>query len=100
MNKFCFWGIALVATLGLLGVSLAYPPGAPVSDGEAATLVGGQDCFDYASGMCLVDPCDLTGFTKVRPNPYGEYHIASEYCGPDSTVCVAHYIDLLPCVPK
>jgi hypothetical protein len=64
MKRFYFaWGIAVVATFGLLAVAAANPLArTPVTDGEAAAVLGG------ATGTCAClgqRPCDPPCGTTV-----------------------------------
>jgi len=99
-KQFCVWGIALVAILGLVGLSLTYSSAAPVPDEEAAKLVGGAPtCYDIIPARCLVAPCTYSGLYKQgNPNPSGSYFKGAAYCGPDTSKCVEFYSDPAPCI--
>jgi len=102
MKKFYFaWGFAVVATFALLGMSAANPfAGTPVTDDEAAQILGGQTgcgCLEFA-------PCNGTGGCKASlyfgsiscslPNQVGY----SPYkCGPNSG-CNNGYYSYGPCI--
>jgi hypothetical protein len=101
VTKLCSWGIPLVATLALLGVALAYPDASgPVSDREAAQLVGGATCYScvyfnnvdcddqvLCPGQCWnVDiPCGPQSWTTTIP------------CG-NNAGCNTLYCGLVNCV--
>jgi hypothetical protein len=109
MTKFCcVWGLALVATLGLLGGALAYPDAlAPVSDNEAAALVGGAnpcDCWQrytctpapYCTSTVWASPADTSQCT--RTNEYGYNPMTcSQTC---NCSCVTCYGATGPCITK
>jgi hypothetical protein len=105
MIKLCFWGIALVATLGLLGGSLAYPDTlTPTSDDEATQLVGGDQglCLYWRPWYCqqyrLCSATCLTGWANQSPGDQGPaYANGTERCGPD-TSCTVCYCGLSPCI--
>jgi hypothetical protein len=101
------WGVALVATLGLLGGVLAYPdPYASVSNDEAAALVGGTNCDCWSRWNCAApyyctDAIWLTltgGYPCDRPNTYG-YNSIKCGTGPCScTNCASGFSDVGPCI--
>jgi len=98
------WGVASVVVLALLGGSLAYPDAyAPVSDDQAAQLVGGVptncDCFQrlfclqapYCSASCWIAPGDTSLCTQ-----YGVGGNAGR-CGP-ATQCFPCWGIVGPCL--
>jgi hypothetical protein len=102
MKKLCFaWGIALVVTVALLGVSAANPfGGAPVADDEAALIVGGQ----VGCGCLGAFPCDGTGgcsgmlyFGTIRCNLPNTVGYSPTKCGP-TTGCNNGWYSYGPCV--
>jgi hypothetical protein len=101
MNKLCVWGIALVAILGLVGLSLGYPSGAPLADDEAAKLVGGQRaCFDWIPVTCTVGACNMQPncWTPGNSNPAGSQAGSDSYCGPNTVDCVPCKRFFRPCM--
>jgi len=104
MTKLCFWGIALVATLGLLGRSLAYSDGfTPISDDEATQLVGGDqgtNCLYWRPSYCNQYMCSagcLAGYINRSPGDEGPaYWNGTEKCGTGCT-CTVCYCGLTPC---
>jgi hypothetical protein len=100
MNKLlCVWGIALVAILGLVGLSLAYPSAAPVPDDEAANLVGGApSCYDFPPLTCALGRCNLTRYDIGNPNPAGSQFAATTFCGPDTVNCAPCYTFFRSCI--
>jgi hypothetical protein len=112
MTKLYFgWGLALVATLALLGGALVYPDScAPVADDAAAALVGGDGgCDCYSRWNCAAYPwctsaiwLTLTacGQPCDQPNTYG-YN--SQLCGSgpcSSSHCATGYGAVGPCITK
>jgi hypothetical protein len=99
MTKIYFaWGMALVATVCLLSISLGNSSGIPVSDEEGAGLVGGQitDCRYMRTYNCnqtyCTDPCFL-GFATTPGNYERAY---PTNCGTGCT-CTTVYTATFPC---
>jgi hypothetical protein len=100
MTKICFaWGIALVATLGLLGMSLAYPSGGPVGDDESAQVVGGAGpCACYSLGYCNQTGCaNQLYFGRVSCSANNVSGINQMPCG-DGSACLQGWEGFAGCV--
>lgn len=102
MKKFYFaWAFAVVATFALLGLAAANPfAGTPVTDDEAAQLLGGQT----GCGCLSLVPCNGVGGCSAScyfgsigcslPNTVG---YSGTKCG-DQSGCNQCYYSYGPCV--
>jgi hypothetical protein len=113
MTKLCFWGIPVVAILSLLGLSLASNISAPVSDSdaallvggaapvadeEAALLVGGQTCNFFNDFYCTGSGCSGSCFAVKNPATQGcQRWNGTMICG--ITSCGVPYSNLTDCLP-
>jgi hypothetical protein len=81
MKKVCFWSIAIVATLGLLGLPLEYLSGTPVPDNEAAQLVGGDYCYILVNAACVTTGCNMGCYKNNGTTTSGDYIYSESQCG-------------------
>jgi hypothetical protein len=100
MSKYFLWAVVLVATLGMLGLPLAYPSGVPVSDDEAAQLVGGQTCYVMVNSYCSAyfTGCGLSCWCVQGTTTAGSYPQNQAQCGTRST-CTYQWTNPMKCLP-